>query len=1082
MRLHKSSMVILAGLCVIIIIVVLAIKREPRMPAASPPTEVSAEPSPGERQAPPEILRRQDFLWGRVVDAEGNPVGGATVEAGVFAGESPDSLTQKVFVLSTTTDVKGEFEFRDSAAFSPVKEILEAKEGISHWLGKGLQSLLVASRERYFAARHPIDFGSPTGLHKIVLKKSPEVSGHVVWKESQEPFARVNVVCRPEKPDLYSPSTVECRSDEDGRFSLAVPARGPAGVGVEGWLPFTAFGLAGASADVTLVPGERISDLILTVELGSGTIIEGKVLNGEGEPVPGAEVRLSTDKRVGSESRSQDDGTYWLAVPKDWPYQSYFVEDWPGKPELRQVYHGATLCVVPKEGGQPAASESGWEWTPLWGPPLHAPPERLVAIHPDYAIGVVEVPFLGVGQVRRGVDIVLDKGARVSGKVVDDRAAPVEAANIEIKVAPEGSPVLIKNDNEFIRWEKITSGKEGTFEVCFLREGIYELTASHDDCDPATKKLELAPHQVVEGFDFVLVKRTGFIRGKVFDQSGNPWPQGNVRAGTGDYSGLGRMYEAEVKKDGRYELNDMKIGNYNLWLDLSAAHVEVQGVLSATSLRNIPTGTEGADIVVTERPAGSLRVQVIDTEQQPIERFFIRCCPLSLAYGPSGLAPEPLTDKGDVIQVGSEGSFSMGEMNDNDPYASDAKHSAVLLCRREVVSESGEFIAERVAPGRYFVSVRTDKHGEKFKEVEIVAGPETHVVFELEGLGRLEGIVVDSSGQPLEGIDVRALSMSDLLSMPDEPTTRNMVLSGSPGRWAKSGPDGRFAFENLERAEHRIIAEATDGRSVFADVDLREDGQGFVELALTQGSSSIEGYVWGEDGRPLSKRMVALQGNHQSLRTETDQQGHYIFRDLFPGRYLVKGWIGAMGGWGVGPCRGQEVELDEGGRASVDIIASGDGEIEGKISLAGDAARAAAWSEAGPFKSLTDCGKKLVLREVTDRGVVGKREISLPVPGETFQFNRIPAGTYEMREYFTVRFDPEPAPIFSVGGVRLIEASSSQTRGRRALFTSEPQIVQLVSGSRASINLTVSRACFSHYRIPDPTICEKQAIFVPSRD
>ena len=96
-----------------------------------------------------------------------------------------------------------------------------------------------------------------------------------------------------------------------------------------------------------------------------------------------------------------------------------------------------------------------WEWPTLWSPPTNAPPERLVAFHPDYEIGIVELPLLGPGQIRRGVDIVLYQGSRVSGRVVDDASEPVKGARIEVKVLREGNPVLIQNDNRFIEYEKI---------------------------------------------------------------------------------------------------------------------------------------------------------------------------------------------------------------------------------------------------------------------------------------------------------------------------------------------------------------------------------------------------------------------------------------------------------------------------------------------------------------------------------------------------------------------------------------------------------------------------------------------------
>jgi hypothetical protein len=105
------------------------------------------------------------------------------------------------------------------------------------------------------------------------------------------------------------------------------------------------------------------------------------------------------------------------------------------------------------------------------------------------------------------------------------------------------------------------------------------------------------------------------------------------------------------------------------------------------------------------------------------------------------------------------------------------------------------------------------------------------------------------------------------------------------------------------------------------------------------------------------------------------------------------------------------------------------------------------------------------------------REIGFSVRDAAFSFSNIPAGRYEVQAYFSTKINPEPIPILVMGDTRLIEASAGR-EGRTALFASEPVIVDVVSGTTASVNPAISDACFPHYPIPDPETCEKQSLFV----
>ncbi len=753
MRFWKYVILISASICVVAVIMISRSDRsKSRIPKAPPRGQVVVEERHVNRPRIHRIPRREEGIWGRVLDAEGNGVSGATVEAGVFEGDSDDCLTQKVLVRRTVTDSSGVFRFPKGNTPSSPEDLFESSGKISDWLGSGCKTLLVASKAGYVAGRREVDLHSPGGPHEIVLREIPGVSGRVIWKETEDPVALVHVVCTPERSDIYEASRAICQTDEEGLFNLRIPARGAARI--ETWFrnPHEQwYVLEPGQARIELVPGETIAGLTLAISRGSATLIEGRVLSVEGNAVAGATVALSTDKAVSDSVTSAQDGSYRLLVPKEWPYQSYFVDDWPERPEIFQIGSGSSVLVMPKteakeqrfsaaiQGYAPDEEElrmlqteiyhiyleqrqygkQRWEWPAQWTPPPHAPPERLVAFHPEYEIGIAEVPCLGIGQVRRGVVIVLHKGSRVSGKVVDDNSEPVERAKIEIRVVPGSSPLLIGNDNNFITSREFVCDEDGRFEMRFLREGSYEITASHNDCDPLTQPLGLGRHRVIEGFDFVLVKRKGFIRGKVLDERGNPWPHATVRAGTRAVLGVGGRYLAEISQDGSYEFSQMAPGKYNLWLEVRPDYPAPQGILWASVLREIPVGTEGANITVMELPAGALRVCVVDHKKQPMEKFRFQCYPLKLREGVS------------AIFMG----FAKGETS--VPYRRQFynrfyKYAGVLRMQGDVVSKSGEFVADRIAPGKYSLSVKAENCRQGFAEVEIEAGRETGVFLVLE--------------------------------------------------------------------------------------------------------------------------------------------------------------------------------------------------------------------------------------------------------------------------------------------------------------------------------------------------------------
>jgi len=700
------------------------------------------------RPLPDEADRSQGFLWGKVVDAEGRGVAGAAVEAGVFEGDSPGSLVRIAFVQSMTTDVSGEFRFAEEEAFSGAKRFLGSDSTLSEATGPlepspappqaSLHSLLVVSKDGYFPERLQVDLESPSGPHEIVLKKAPEVSGWVIWKETREPISRVKVTCTPQKSDLYQASRAETQTDEEGKFSVTISAEGDAKL----WAEFVnAFQPEPKEPNVRLLPGEKITNFVLAVELLSDSVLEGRVLDQYRRPVAGAEVRLGRGQTMSPKTLSEEDGRYRLMVPRDWYYPSLRMSDWPGKPEIAKVSftaHGAS--VEPADSSRRDLPNGTWDWAEYWTPPADAPPERIVAFHPDYELGIVEVPGFAVGQMRRGVDIILYQGSLVTGAVVDQNSQPLAGANINVKIEPQEGGVLMERDlmearghedYVWVMWHRgVRAAENGAYEIRFLREGAYKLTASYSHCDDVIKRLELSPHQVVQNFDFILTTKTGSIRGKVLDERGNAWTHGTVWMRVHDIPGapsLGTIYTAKVGEDGSYELSGLSYtfpGKYEPQLKVSDDCPEPAGILWAPPLSDIPAGAEGMNLVVREFPAGALRVRVVDGGNMPIENFKLESRILSLTHGENAIIGEnySIGDLGKEVVIGWVSDDGTGNIT----------HGEERRYERAVVSESGEFLAERVAPGRYTVTVETPGGGRVSKEVEIGGAQQTEVLFQLE--------------------------------------------------------------------------------------------------------------------------------------------------------------------------------------------------------------------------------------------------------------------------------------------------------------------------------------------------------------
>jgi Carboxypeptidase regulatory-like domain/AhpC/TSA family len=166
--------------------------------------------------------------------------------------------------------------------------------------------------------------------------------------------------------------------------------------------------------------------------------------------------------------------------------------------------------------------------------------------------------------------------------------------------------------------------------------------------------------------------------------------------------------------------------------------------------------------------------------------------------------------------------------------------------------------------------------------------------------GKITGRIVDASGQPQQGAEVRASLQFTMLMFANPGGYFNISYRGGAEPFTtSSGADGRFEVSNLCKGAY-IVRVTAPGRAwsqheVFIRPELNPES---VEFVLNQGDS-ISGRVYDQEGKPITGATVTPTERHHyegdTLRyiahggpepSRTDDAGHFRFSGLQEGRYV----------------------------------------------------------------------------------------------------------------------------------------------------------------------------------------------------
>ncbi len=338
-------------------------------------------------------------------------------------------------------------------------------------------------------------------------------------------------------------------------------------------------------------------------------------------------------------------------------------------------------------------------------------------------------------------DIVLLTGARVRGRVLDDRGRPVAACRVSVSAGERLSAALDKSNAAFppLRTKGATTNGTGRFDLYrSLCSGRWKLLVSRELVSPG----EIVIPDNQSEVDLVIRVRghddKDLIQGHVLDQQGQPVPDARL-------SYLPRPTNGPTASD-HYSLRD---GSFQIprseWDTGVPVHLRIDksGFNPLKTAKPYDWGTSGLRLVLTR--GTSLSIHVVDAEtRSPIENYAVRI--RDLGSGPTTMGPQ---ERG--------------------------------------AHKNGILRIPGMAWGRYRIVVEPDEShaASRWRTIDVgrVEGPP--ILFELHKLVRQQLRVVTAKGDPVMGSKVELLEPEE-----GHPIDANTFVGGI-GRSTTSKNQGR---------------------------------------------------------------------------------------------------------------------------------------------------------------------------------------------------------------------------------------------------------------------------------------------------
>lgn len=850
-------------------------------------------------RGPTVLLEPAGALTGVVVDPSGRPVDGAELRL-VRSGSDKVPLD-----LAGRSGPDGRFRLAGAPARGRFT-LLCRKAGLA-------------------PASLPVELGGAAGQAgrplRVVLAPGLAGGGRVV-DPAGAPVAGARVALRPglaAVPSLSAGTGEEwtAESDAAGRFRLAglLPGRYELEATAPGFartvLPGIGVPEGSGAPGSPGSPGEPGSDHAIdlgTIALSPGLVLEGEVVDGEGRPLPAppaVEIEVLHHPRAFRRGPLQverltagPDGrfrvpdlaagevlnlTFYRPGYADRPVSDVTVPAAPLRVVLapagrirgrvvdtgRQPVAGARILVESPTGGTGARepSDGAGEFAAEGVAPG---PVTLHVQAPGYLAARLTGLEVPAGGELAGVELVLERGATIEGRVTDSRGRPVEGTTVQAADGSGGE--RLSGDFAFG-----TSDGDGVFQLAGVPVGLATLEAHHTRFGRARTELEVRPGSNAVDLVFAAAYE---VSGRVLDGAGRPLADTLVfLLATSSTSPDGAASAA----DGTFVIPAVPPGSYVLFAsfggappgggegsslpvtvsDGPVAGLELRVERGSTVLRGRLLGLTPAELANVQvyanggqplfggaRPDGTYVVEGLAAGRWAISALLPEAGGVREAHGevevPPGVAEVDL-DLAFEEEPEASGSTVTGLVRRAGAAVAGA---AVVLANRSARTDpAGGFRLERIPAGSHPLTVQLPSG---LVHAEIVEVEEDRSI-EVEVLAaRLAGRVVEAGrSRPLAGARIRweALDESPALAGADAGVLAGGIESDALGLFFAEVAPGRF----------RVVAERRGYAAAEAMVEVGDEG-GEVEIRMEPAEVLVLAVTLADGRTPQSVTLAAVDG------------------------------------------------------------------------------------------------------------------------------------------------------------------------------------------------------------------------------
>jgi hypothetical protein len=586
-----------------------------------------------------------------------------------------------------------------------------------------------------------------------------------------------------------------------------------------------------------------------TLALSAKGRIEGMLVNEQGAPVPAAEVRLVGGSTAATVLSSRAGRFLLASVPADRSYR------------LAVFRAGFAITLVDAS--------------------VPPPPERLPPLQ-----------------------LVLRRGVRVEGRLVDPDGHPVAGAGVIL------DRLSLDGDTSSDGLPAASSGKDGSFALEGLPAGKYVLNVrapgflplrrDNLELPPESERIEVgrlalvieptptaaAPGQpAADDHQATVSRRHAVLTGTVLT------PEGEPAAGAMVWNGPTR---SRADGDGRFRLEDLVPGSE----DIEASHPDYLGTTETVELQ---PGENRVDLTLGERvERHSLTGHVLGPHSEPVAGARIQTRNLETAYSASdgsfvlevdhesweivvdreGYAPERVDDRalppgiwdGLVVRMEPEGSIS-GRITGVEPgdlldVLVNAQDNLQPLNRPGTVYPDGTYRIPGVGPGRW--SVEANLRGTRTGDDVLLSRDQPDAVLDLSLTPDwpVQGRVANADGSPASHVIV---SLSGYGAITDE-----------EGQFEATLKDGEYRLDVLDLGNTLLYVSPEPVRVAGAPVE-------GIEIRLEPGGK-IRGHILGIEPEHFAEiQITALHEGGGQAFTRPQADGSYEIGPMASGTWTVTG-------------------------------------------------------------------------------------------------------------------------------------------------------------------------------------------------